>query len=64
MSAANMSDQRLYLTGYIQALKDLRELLGESDKPPIIALCGALDNKLAQLRKEQSTLARRGGKVA
>jgi hypothetical protein len=32
MSAANLGDQRLYLTGYIAALKDLRELLTESNR--------------------------------
>jgi hypothetical protein len=48
----------LYLDGYIAALKDLRELLAESDKAPIRALCGAVDNKLARLRKERRALVR------
>jgi hypothetical protein len=48
----------LYLDGYIAALKDLRELLAESDKPPICALCTALDDKLARLRKERRALVR------
>ena len=49
----------LYLDGYIAALKDLRELLAESNKSPIRALCGALDDKLARLRKERRALVRR-----
>ena len=51
-----MSDPRLYLTGYITALKDLRKLLGESDVPAMVVLCGALDNKLAELRREMRAL--------
>jgi hypothetical protein len=56
MSTANLVHQRLYLTGYITALKDLRQLLGESDVPAMVALCGELDNKLAQLWQEMRAL--------
>jgi hypothetical protein len=50
----------LYLDGYIAALKDLRELLAESDKPPIVALCAALDDKLARLRGQRRRLLQGG----
>ena len=59
MSMADTRDQRLYLAGYIAALRDLRTLLAESDKPPIVALCAALDDKLAALRREQRAVSRR-----
>jgi hypothetical protein len=60
MNPANgAGEQSLYLAGYIAALKDVRELLAESDKPPIVALCAALDDKLATLRRRQRGLVRR-----
>ena len=54
----NQSSERLvlHLDGYIAALKDLRELLAESDKPPIRALCATLDDKLARMRRERRRL--------
>ena len=54
----------LYLDGYIAALKDLRELLAESDTPPIRALCGALDDKLARMRRERRRLVGGGRRAA
>ncbi|MGA8594467.1 MAG: hypothetical protein WB676_06955 [Bryobacteraceae bacterium] len=61
MNGTSQSGDRLllYLDGYIAALKDLRELLAESDKPPISALCVALDDKLAKLRRDRRALVRR-----
>jgi hypothetical protein len=45
----------LYVDGYIAALKELRELLAESKKPPIVALCTELDKKLAKMRRQRRT---------
>ena len=54
----------LYLDGYIAGLKDLRELLAESDKRPIVALCGELDQKLANLRRHRRRLIGRRKQAA
>lgn len=64
MSGMSQSCDRLllHLDGYIAALKDLRELLAESRRPPIVVLCGELDKKLASLRGQRRRLLR-GGRV-
>lgn len=45
-----------YLAGYDAALRELRLLLSESRKPPIVVLCGVLDDKIAKMRREKRAL--------